>query len=125
MSVNILIPIMTMKLLYARPAVNMDIHVSCACFVYFCICLDEGGESGKLNMHGVFLHILGDALGSVIVIINAIVNIVAQGDSEAEVQDPKDGLLGCNATVNGTAKSETLASYLDPSLGFVIALIPA
>lgn len=31
------------------------------------------GDSGQLNMRGVFLHILADALGSVIVIISALV----------------------------------------------------
>ena len=31
-------------------------------------------------MHGVFLHILGDAIGSVIVIVNAI--IIWQADNE-------------------------------------------
>jgi zinc transporter 1 len=32
-------------------------------------------DHGHLNMHGVFLHILGDALGSVAVIITAVMNI--------------------------------------------------
>ena len=30
-------------------------------------------SSAQLNMRGVFLHVLGDALGSVIVIISALV----------------------------------------------------
>ncbi|MBN3319460.1 ZNT1 protein, partial [Atractosteus spatula] len=35
---------------------------------------EHGAESGsQLNMRGVFLHVLGDALGSVIVVINAII----------------------------------------------------
>ena len=29
-------------------------------------------QSGQMNMRGVFLHILGDALGSVVVIISAL-----------------------------------------------------
>ncbi|KAF7252610.1 Zinc transporter 1 [Varanus komodoensis] len=33
----------------------------------------EEDTSGQLNMRGVFLHVLGDALGSVIVVVNALV----------------------------------------------------
>ena len=32
-----------------------------------------GGDSGNLNMRGVFLHVMADALGSVIVIISALI----------------------------------------------------
>ncbi|XP_041661695.1 zinc transporter 1a [Cheilinus undulatus] len=37
--------------------------------------MDHGHEhdSSQLNMRGVFLHVLGDALGSVIVVVNAII----------------------------------------------------
>ena len=39
-----------------------------------CALLSVASESGaQLNMRGVFLHVLGDALGSVIVIISAVV----------------------------------------------------
>ena len=31
------------------------------------------GSSAQLNMRGVFLHVLGDALGSVIVVISALI----------------------------------------------------
>ncbi|KRZ57858.1 Zinc transporter 1 [Trichinella nativa] len=54
-------------------------------------------SSTQMNMHGVFLHILGDALGSVIVIVNAII---------------------C-WQVNNTS----LRKYLDPSLSLFLALI--
>ncbi|KFD71161.1 hypothetical protein M514_04994 [Trichuris suis] len=53
--------------------------------------------STQMNMHGVFLHVLGDAFGSVIVILNAI--ICWQVDSV------------------------TLRRYLDPSLSLCLALI--
>lgn len=33
----------------------------------------EDNRAGQLNMRGVFLHVLGDALGSVIVVVNALV----------------------------------------------------
>lgn len=36
-------------------------------------------KADQLNMRGVYLHVLGDALGSVIVIINAIVIHFASG----------------------------------------------
>eukprot|EP00106_Octopus_bimaculoides_P022061 XP_014789503.1 PREDICTED: zinc transporter 10-like [Octopus bimaculoides] len=37
-------------------------------------------SSSQLNMRGVFLHVLGDALGSVIVIISALIIWFAEGD---------------------------------------------
>lgn len=33
----------------------------------------EDNRAGQLNMRGVFLHVLGDALGSLIVVVNALV----------------------------------------------------
>ena len=33
----------------------------------------NGGASSQMNMRGVFLHVLGDALGSVVVIISALI----------------------------------------------------
>ncbi|KAK3516829.1 hypothetical protein QTP70_023706 [Hemibagrus guttatus] len=33
----------------------------------------DTSSASQLNMHGVFLHVLGDALGSVIVVVNAII----------------------------------------------------
>ena len=32
-----------------------------------------GGSSSQMNMRGVFLHVMGDALGSVVVIISALI----------------------------------------------------
>ncbi|XP_068609873.1 zinc transporter 1a [Brachionichthys hirsutus] len=34
---------------------------------------DAGDSTSQLNMRGVFLHVLGDALGSVIVVVNALI----------------------------------------------------
>ena len=39
-----------------------------SCFILFLT-----GTSAQLNMRGVFLHVLGDALGSVVVIISALI----------------------------------------------------
>ncbi|KAM4601434.1 zinc transporter 1a [Polymixia lowei] len=35
--------------------------------------MDNQGSASQLNMRGVFLHVLGDALGSVIVVVNALI----------------------------------------------------
>lgn len=35
--------------------------------------LEQDNSSSQLNMRGVFLHVLGDALGSVIVVVNALI----------------------------------------------------
>ena len=37
-------------------------------------------SSAQLNMRGVFLHVLGDALGSVIVVVSALVIWFVEGD---------------------------------------------
>lgn len=39
----------------------------------------KGQSSAQLNMRGVYLHVLGDALGSVIVIISALIIKFASG----------------------------------------------
>ena len=44
-------------------------------------------SSAQLNMRGVFLHVLGDALGSVIVIISALVIMFVEDDWKYKV-DP-------------------------------------
>lgn len=38
--------------------------------------LAHSHSAGQMNMRGVFLHVLSDALGSVIVIISALVSIL-------------------------------------------------
>ncbi|KAF9974623.1 hypothetical protein BGZ73_001921 [Actinomortierella ambigua] len=40
----------------------------------------KSAHTGDLNMHGIFLHVLGDALGSVGVIVAALVMLYAKGD---------------------------------------------
>lgn len=47
---------------------------------------DSSGD--ELNMHGVFLHILGDALASVIVIITALIVWQTDDDTVAKYLDP-------------------------------------
>ena len=44
-------------------------------------------SSSQLNMRGVFLHVLGDALGSVIVIISALIIMFVDADWKYKV-DP-------------------------------------
>lgn len=44
-------------------------------------------SSAQLNMRGVFLHVLGDALGSLVVIISALLIIFCEGDWKYKV-DP-------------------------------------
>ena len=44
-------------------------------------------SSAQLNMKGVFLHVAGDALGSVIVIISALVIKFAEGEWKHKI-DP-------------------------------------
>ena len=43
-------------------------------------CLSSTASSSQLNMRGMFLHVLGHALGSVVVIISALIIWVCEGD---------------------------------------------
>jgi zinc transporter 1 len=45
-------------------------------------------SAAQMNMHGVFLHILGDALGSLIVIITASVCVWSDNKALAQYLDP-------------------------------------
>lgn len=60
---------------------------------------DQKGYQRNLNMRGVFLHFLGDALGSVAVMISAIVNLLLDSTVHAWL------------------------SYIDPLVSLVITLI--
>ena len=50
-------------------------------FVIFIAQTNSGQQASasQLNIRGVYLHVLGDALGSVIVIISALIIMYAQG----------------------------------------------
>uniref|UniRef100_A0AC34GV11 Zinc transporter 1 n=1 Tax=Panagrolaimus sp. ES5 TaxID=591445 RepID=A0AC34GV11_9BILA len=49
----------------------------------------QSGHSGQLNMRGVFLHVLSDAIGSVIVIATALVSWLVPGYDELKLyMDP-------------------------------------
>jgi len=48
------------------------LHVDGACIKYGMLNVAGVESSSQLNMRGVFLHVLGDALGSVVVIISAL-----------------------------------------------------
>ena len=43
---------------------------------------DDKGNDGHLNMHGVFLHVAGDALGSLIVIGVALCHLLTEPDAQ-------------------------------------------
>jgi len=82
-------------------------------------------EAGDMNMHGVFLHLLGDFLGSIAVVIVALV-IIYQTPGD-DCLDP----LTTNTTV-GEAVGEAVGvdcegwagvKYLDPFLSLVIVAI--
>ena len=57
----------------------------------FSVFFSETGDS-QLNMRGVFLHVLGDALGSVIVIISALIIWLTNGEWRFYV-DPAMSLI--------------------------------
>lgn len=48
-------------------------------FEQLALCTSVSGSSKQLNMQGVFLHVLTDAVGSVIVIATAMVSLYLPG----------------------------------------------
>ncbi|XP_017381080.1 zinc transporter 1 [Cebus imitator] len=92
----------------------------------------EEDRAGQLNMRGVFLHVLGDALGSVIVVVNALVFYFSwKGCSEGDFcvnpcfPDPCKAFV---KIINSTHASVYEAGpcwvlYLDPTLCVVMVCI--
>ncbi|XP_016351588.1 zinc transporter 1-like isoform X1 [Sinocyclocheilus anshuiensis] len=97
--------------------------------------LENGHDSAsQLNMRGVFLHVLGDALGSVIVVINAIIfNIVWKPCSPGSIcENPCVGQHCADHSLNSSSaiSNATLhvagpcwVLYLDPTLCIIMVLI--
>ena len=54
-----------------------------------------GSSAGQLNMRGVYLHVMGDALGSVIVIISALIIKYAEGEWTIYVDPVMSILMVC------------------------------
>ncbi|KAM7054191.1 proton-coupled zinc antiporter SLC30A1 [Molossus nigricans] len=93
----------------------------------------EDDKAGQLNMRGVFLHVFGDALGSVIVVVNALVFYFSwQGCPEGKrfcvnpcIPDPCTAFV---EVINSTYETVYEASpcwvlYLDPTLCVVMVCI--
>ncbi|XP_056118656.1 zinc transporter 1a [Rhinichthys klamathensis goyatoka] len=97
--------------------------------------LENGHDSAsQLNMRGVFLHVLGDALGSVIVVINAIIFIfVWTPCKEGTVcENPCVGHYCADQShnISSAGTNETVFSagpcwvlYLDPTLCIIMVCI--
>ncbi|XP_003474301.2 proton-coupled zinc antiporter SLC30A1 [Cavia porcellus] len=93
---------------------------------------EEEDTAGQLNMRGVFLHVLGDAMGSVIVVVNAILfYLYWKGCPEGDFcvnpcfSDPCKTFV---ELINNTQASVSEAGpcwvlYLDPSLCVVMVCI--
>ncbi|XP_043075208.1 zinc transporter 1a [Puntigrus tetrazona] len=96
--------------------------------------LENGQDTAsQLNMRGVFLHVLGDALGSVIVVINAIIFILVWKPCEpgnvcenpCVSQHCADHSLNISsAAANSTSvKGPCWVLYLDPTLCIIMVCI--
>lgn len=92
---------------------------------------NEHDSASQLNMRGVFLHVLGDALGSVIVVINAIIFIfVWTPCKEGTVcENPCVGqyCAGHSLNISSAGTNETVSYagpcwvlYLDPTLCIIM-----
>ncbi|XP_036199117.1 zinc transporter 1 [Myotis myotis] len=93
---------------------------------------DDAQKAGQLNMRGVFLHVFGDALGSVIVVVNALV-FYFYWDSCPEgrfcenpcIVDPCKALVEIINSTQGTVfeAGPCWVLYLDPTLCIVMVCI--
>ncbi|XP_027727487.1 zinc transporter 1 [Vombatus ursinus] len=88
---------------------------------------EDEDNSGQLNMRGVFLHVFGDALGSVIVVINALVFFfswkscsdgICKNPCVAEPCQAFVGLINSTEPVEEAGPCWVL--YLDPTLCLVM-----
>ncbi|CAM9231004.1 unnamed protein product [Lampetra planeri] len=85
--------------------------------------------SSQLNMRGVFLHVLGDALGSVIVVVNALIFTFVWKPCEKDdelcfnpcVHDHDNHTLASSKGVSAAGPCWVL--YLDPTLCLIMVCI--
>lgn len=86
---------------------------------------DDQDSSAQLNMRGVFLHVLGDALGSVIVVVNSLIfTFVWRPCTDKNCVNPciknRDmDLQAINQTSGGEA-GPCWVLYLDPTLCIIM-----
>ncbi|XP_053301482.1 zinc transporter 1a [Pleuronectes platessa] len=84
--------------------------------------------SSQLNMRGVFLHVLGDALGSVIVVVNSVIFIFVWQPCEDDVECYNPCVRHIDNHFNQTMASMKTAGpcwvlYLDPVLCIIMVCI--
>lgn len=98
----------------------------------------DTSSSSQLNMRGVFLHVLGDALGSVIVVVNAIIftfvwqpcepGTTCNNTCTANTHCGDDNPLLNHTQQNTTSTPVSIAGpcwvlYLDPTLCLIMVCI--
>lgn len=80
----------------------------------------QSGSSSQLNIRGVYLHVLGDALGSVIVMISALIILFEDGKWVLYVDPAMSVLLVVSVSCHPVKQSNSL--NLTRSL-LIIALV--
>lgn len=94
--------------------------------------IEDDDKAGQLNMRGVFLHVFGDALGSVIVVVNALVFYFSwQGCPVGKfcenpcTPDPCKAMMQIMNTTQATVykAGPCWVLYLDPTLCMVMVCI--
>ncbi|XP_014900914.1 zinc transporter 1a [Poecilia latipinna] len=87
---------------------------------------DDHDSSAQLNMRGVFLHVLGDALGSVIVVVNSLIfTFVWKPCTDKNCVNPciksrDEDLQAINRTGKVEMAGPCWVLYLDPSLCLIM-----
>ncbi|KAJ3190968.1 hypothetical protein HDU82_003759, partial [Entophlyctis luteolus] len=71
----------------------------------------QGHENRNMNIHGLFLHVLGDALGSVGVIVSSLIIMFASG-SWRYYMDPAISLLISGLIISSAAPLVRSASFI-------------
>ncbi|PAA65516.1 hypothetical protein BOX15_Mlig033674g1 [Macrostomum lignano] len=78
--------------------------------------------SGHMNMQAAFLHIIGDTLGSVIVIVSAVTLWLAPPGYSLDLYEARAVLLG-NDTCLIEEPGRRWQTYIDPSLSLLLVAI--
>lgn len=86
--------------------------------------------SDQMNMRAVFLHVLGDALGSVVVVITALIFMFVPHEKEIEESSTSSPIVSnsSNCSVCPIADSERVTLnrwilYIDPAMSLILVCI--
>lgn len=86
---------------------------------------EGSGKTSNVNMHGVFLHVLSDALGSVIVIGSVLIYLLAPNNADGTVAKWKPYLDPCCSVVFSAFILRSAVPLLKHTIGVLMQSVPS